>query len=335
MHIYRKILIFIIISVTIYLLYRLLQKKSAIQSIIASNVSKTSEGFSNSDNFSVTNSTNVNLPLREYHIKASIDSAYDGSAMSIDALTHTISHGCRFLDFQIFSVDNVPMVGYSSNKNNGTYESSNTLPLNDVLKTVSTSVFSGVAPNPNDPLFLFLRFQTVNASIFPLIKNILNINLNGTFYKSPVNKDTLLSKLLQKVVILVDNNYYLNLQNTPNSLSAFEKEIVPYINAYCGTPEFPMIKYNSLLNQAPISPQIHENGVTTNVTKLQISIPDGVNPNNPSLVHFIKDHGVQIVPYRFYLKDSELSNYEEFFKEYKTACISMATALLHMKNISD
>jgi hypothetical protein len=289
----------------------------------------------NSDNFSVTNSVNVNLPLREYHIKASMDSAYDGSAISIDALTYTIAHGCRFLDFQIFSVENVPVVAYSSNKNNGTYESSNSLPLNDVLKTVSTSAFSTVAPNPNDPLFLFLRFQTTNESIFPLVKKILEMNLNGTFYNSPVNKGTILSKIIKKVVILVDNDYYLNLQKTPNSLSAFQKEIAPYINAYCGTTEFPMIKYDSLLNQGSTSPQIHKDGVTTSVTKLQISIPDGVNPNNPSLVHFIKDHGVQIVPYRFYLKDSELSNYEEFFKENKSAFVSMATALLHMKNISD
>lgn len=332
MHIYRKILIMGVILITVYLLYRFLQKKAEIQTYFE----KEGIDFTLSAKPNLTNSKNIKLPLLEYHIKASMNSAYNGSAITIDSLKNVISRGCRFLDLEIFSVENVPVVAYSSTAGKGSFESSNTLPLNDVLKYISTNAFSNTAPNPNDPLFLFLNLKTANAEIFPLIKDSVNMNMNGMFYNKLVNKDTKLSTITKKVVIMIDHMYYLSLIKTPKVLSSFQNTILPYVNVYFGTTDFPSTTYSSLLNSQSVPPRINKDGATTNITKWQISVPDGMNPNNPILDPFIKEHGVQIVPYRFYLNDEGLSNYEDFFiQNGSVACVSMTTALLHMKNISE
>lgn len=338
MHIYRKLLIFSIIIITCYLLYRLLEKKQQIQIFIAKEQQMQKiEGALFTKKPSMTNTTNMELPLREYFVKASMNSAYDANgSMSIDALTDVMSRGCRFLDFEIYSVEGNPVVAYSSAGDKGSFESSNSLALDEVLKKVSTSAFSSVSPNSEDPLFLFLRFKTTNPGIYKKIKQIIDTNLNGTFYNKPVTKDTKLSVLKQKIILVMDNMYYLSLQKTPNALTEYETHIVPYINAFCGTIDFPLITNASILNRASSSPQIHEDGIMTNIMKWQISTPESINANNPSLRPFIIEHGVNIVPYRFYLKDEELSNYEEFFSENgAVAFVSMSTALLYMKSTAN
>lgn len=332
MHIYRKFLIFSIIVITCYLLYRLLQKKQEMQLLVQTE--QKTEGLLSTKKPSMTNSTKIDLPLREYFVKASMNSAYGANgAMSLDALTDVMSRGCRFLDFEIYSVEGVPVVAYSSAGDKGTFESSNSLALDDVLKKVSTSAFSSVSPNPQDPLFLFLRFKTTNSAIYKTIKQIIDMNLKGALYNNQITKDTVLSTLKQKIVLVMDNIYYLSLQKIPSSLSEFVTHIGPYINALCGTTDFPLTSNASILNQKSVSPQIHEDGTTTNIKKWQISIPESVNANNPSIRPFISEHGINIVPYRFYYNDSELSNYEEFFSENgAVAFVSMATALLYMKS---
>jgi hypothetical protein len=335
MNIYRKMLIVLIIVITGYLLYRLLQKKQEMQLfLIKENQEQKIEGLTFFQTPSMKNTTNTGLPLREYFIKASMNSAYDkNGSMRLDTLTNVMSRGCRFLDFEIYSVKGAPVVAYSSAGDKGSFESSNYLALNDVLNKISTSAFSSVSPNPEDPLFLFLRFKTTRTDIYRIIKQILDMNFNGMFYTGKINKDTKLYDLKQKIILIMDNTYYLGLQKTPSAFTEYNTYIFPYVNAFCGTIDFPLTTNVSMLNQASISPQIHEDGITTDVTKWQISIPESINAINPLVRPFITEYGVNIVPYRFYLNDNELENYEELFSENgAVAFVSMATALLYMKN---
>jgi hypothetical protein len=302
--------------------------------LITENQEQKIEGLTLSQTPSMTNTKNMGLPLREYFVKASMNSAYDkNGSMSLDALTNVIIRGCRFLDFEIYSVKGVPVVAYSSAGDKGSFESSNSLALNDVLNKISTAAFSSVSPNPEDPLFLFLRFKTTNPVVYKIIKQMIDTNLNGTFYTNPINKDTKLYDLKQKTILIMDNMYYLGLQKTPIALTEYKTYIFPYVNAFCGTIDFPLTTNVSILNQASISPQIHEDGITTDITKWQISIPESINATNPSVRPFIIDYGINIIPYRFYLNDDELANYEELFSENgAVAFISMSTAVLYMKS---
>jgi hypothetical protein len=77
----------------------------------------------------------------------------------------------------------------------------------------------------------------------------------------------------------------------------------------------------------------------TSVTNLYVIMPD-VNTNkkyikNPDYKNFVKDYGTQIVPYKFYNKDSQLSEYEKFFNDNKSACVPMAMAIDYFSQIQN
>ena len=80
----------------------------------------TQEGFTGSDSEvkSIENNKNLasvgniqsiskkyaDLPLKEYCIKASYNTACSGNYVSKDMIRHVLSRGCRFLDFEVFYI---------------------------------------------------------------------------------------------------------------------------------------------------------------------------------------------------------------------------------------
>ena len=69
----------------------------------------------------------------------------------------------------------------------------------------------------------------------------------------------------------------------------------------------------------------------TSVTNMYVIMPDA-NTNkkyikNPNYKQFVNDYGCQIVPFKFYNKGAELTEYEKFFNDNKSACIPMALAI--------
>jgi hypothetical protein len=73
----------------------------------------------------------------------------------------------------------------------------------------------------------------------------------------------------------------------------------------------------------------------TNVKNMYVIMPD-MNTNkkyikNPDYKPFVNDYGCQIVPFKFYNKDSQLTEYEKFFNYNKSACIPMALAVNYIR----
>jgi len=73
----------------------------------------------------------------------------------------------------------------------------------------------------------------------------------------------------------------------------------------------------------------------TNVKNMYVIMPD-MNTNkkyikNPDYKPFVNDYGCQIVPFKFYNKDSQLTEYEKFFNDNKSACIPMALAVNYIR----
>ena len=60
---------------------------------------------------------------------------------------------------------------------------------------------------------------------------------------------------------------------------------------------------------------------------LQFIYPDNYDNSNPNLYYFIKKYGVQLVPNRFYIHDTNFTVYEEFFNKEQSAFIPLAVAL--------
>ena len=77
----------------------------------------------------------------------------------------------------------------------------------------------------------------------------------------------------------------------------------------------------------------------TSVKNLYVIIPDS-NTNkkyikNPDYKQFVTDYGCQIVPFKFYNKDSQLTEYEKFFNDNKSACVPMALAMNYFRQIQN
>jgi ABC-type transporter Mla subunit MlaD len=77
----------------------------------------------------------------------------------------------------------------------------------------------------------------------------------------------------------------------------------------------------------------------TSVKNLYVIMPDA-NTNkkyikNPNYKQFVTDYGCQIVPFKFYNKDAQLTEYEKFFNDNKSACVPMALAMDYFRKIQN
>lgn len=88
------------------------------------------------------------LPLKEYFIKASYNSVYDGTKQepSINKLKEILYNGCRYIDLQVFSIDDPKTkesrlyVAYGEDDEVPTVDT--TMPLSNVLTYINTHAFN-------------------------------------------------------------------------------------------------------------------------------------------------------------------------------------------------
>ena len=104
------------------------------------------------------------LPIKEYCIKASYNSAVSGNYVSKNMLKHVLSRGCRFLDLEIFYIEHknsfMPVVAKSSDPKFISFDTNNHITLEEAFTSIISNAFSGNSPNKGDPLFLHLRIKT-------------------------------------------------------------------------------------------------------------------------------------------------------------------------------
>ena len=119
--------------------------------------------------------------LNDYYIKTAYNCCatgqYKNDFVSLCALKDCIRQGVRCLDFEIYSVDNEPVISVSDVNNFRVKGSYNTISFTDALETVSKHAFGGHAlcPNPEDPLIIYLRIMSNNKIIYnKMAKTIYN-----------------------------------------------------------------------------------------------------------------------------------------------------------------
>jgi len=125
----------------------------------------------------------TNLPLKEYCVKSSFNSAYDGTDVSKDAIVQRIKEGYRFIDLNVFSASGDVYVGFSPD--NSPALISNKLLLIDALDAIATNalststVFDSCMNNVAAyPVFIHLRVYRPPGSIVDIISNIASV-ING------------------------------------------------------------------------------------------------------------------------------------------------------------
>ena len=155
--------------------------------------------------------------LRDYYIMTAYNCCcsgeYASDFVSTTALETVIKQGARVLDFEIYSVDGVPVVAASSQPEFTMKEVYNYVPFAEAIKVVEQLAFStSGAQNSNDPLFLCLRIKSRNIMIYQAIADILKNNLSHrlldprfaySFHGEDLGKIRLTS-LMNKIIIILD-----------------------------------------------------------------------------------------------------------------------------------
>ena len=307
---YALLILFIIVfCVYLYIRYKVSLNKRNCK--VLKKVYKTKPAIYNMD----SNSTYL---LRDYYIKTAYNCCAGGSIkvdyVGICALQTCIQQGVRCLDFQIFSINNTPVVAVSSVNEFTVKESFNSIPTNDVFSTIMNMAFSGAScPNPNDPLILHLRILSNNVKIYDIlakqINEILNSRILGVDYSFEFGGQNLgsipIKTFLGKIIIIADASNPLY-QKT---------KLDEYINIASSAPFMRKLKFIDVkfLQDAKLA--------SYNKQNMSIVLPDLVpNYSNPNF-NETREYGCKLVAMSFQKTDSNLAFYNDFFEKKKSAFV--------------
>ena len=286
------------IGAVLYFVYKLLIPSRKCASI--------NDEFQNKTNTMAVSSQNTNNSLNKFYIKTAYNCCslgnYSNDYVGTCILTAILKQGVRCLDFEIFSIDNIPVVATSTSNSYHTKETYNSLPLNDVLALISEEAFTGdISPNPDDPLFIHLRIKSNNIKMFSALNVMIQPDVLPQIYVGDVLPTTKLSELMRKIVIIVcgENKAYITSGMSYNMVS--------------GTDTFRLQKYSQLQNLS--KPEIKE---LINLKTMSIVIPsDGTNPDNIDLNKIInlQPNMVAMKYQSDTLTDPLLKNYNTVFSD--------------------
>jgi hypothetical protein len=351
----KKILILCIIIIFSYVLFRFIQKHRAnlaIQKAVLNQREKEGfqEGLTTDENkkdiqtmtlkdsgpgvtaFNI--SKNPNVLLKDLIVKSSYNTAYTGSKMSMSAITYALTRGYRFIDFEVYMVDDLPVIGFSSDSTSNIISSSNTLPLGQVFYNIIVSAFSAPTPNSTDPLFIQLRIKSKDNAIYEMIAKSVDANIKNRLYKEKVDGYTHFKDIMKKIVLIIDKKTAPSYKDYPNCSEFVETEtkkncynLTDYINIESNGDYLQVHKYNDLLDQQTNPPHVNDDE-TTDTTVLKLSYPDGIlNTGNPEMMGLCKGYGVQFVAVRLYIVDSNLKAYEKTFNTIGNAIVPFSKYL--------
>jgi len=249
--------------------------------------------------------------LFDYYIKTSYNSCSGGSYkndfVDICNLKAVIKQGVRCLDFEIYSVNNQPVVATSTSDSYYVKETFNSVNFGSVMDTIVNYAFSGgTCPNPTDPLFIHLRFKSSNQEMYSNLANIFksytNYMLGMNYSYESIGKNLGNVPLLQlqnKIGLIVDRSNTAFLENP---------DLVEYVNITSNSMFMRALSYYNVKN----NPDINEL-TDYNKTGMTIVLPDnGASPDNPSGI-VSRASGCQMVAMRYQLVDNQLMENALFF----------------------
>jgi hypothetical protein len=306
------------------------------------------------------------LPLKEYFVKSSFNSAYDGKNISEANILSIIQEGYRFIDLNVFSASGDVYVGYSPD--NAPVTVSDKLLLSTALECINKNAFNPTTkfnPKLKDvhkyPVFVHIRVYRPLNSTVDIISNVVDVvngkpGTNPPIYSTnylrnadnkPVHLETCstLSKIMGKLVFSMDVVNVLQIYSpgvnkvtdVPNTST---KSLQSFVNIVTGGGTMPAFyKYsdpvltNGRLNKLGISDSAVNGTLKSNVKYMYIVFPhpdDGTT--QPDVKHLILNCSVQFIPIRTYLAGSEVDNYNRIFDEVGAPIIPMTNVYTRLIN---
>jgi len=250
--------------------------------------------------------------LNDYYIKTAYNACSGGSYkndfVNICNLKAVLKQGIRGLDFQVFSVDNKPVVSTSTQDSVYIKETYNSVSFSEVMNVIQNYGFSGsTAPNYTDPIIIHLRINSNNQKMYSNLANIfksydsLMLGSQYSFENDGLNlgRQPLLN-FKNKIILIVDKTNNSFLQN---------QEFLEYVNMTSNSAFMRSCRYNNDVVNNPDATELTE----YNKTNMSIVLPDNsINPANPSGL-LCRTYGCQMVAMRYQYIDNFLEENALFF----------------------
>ena len=274
--------------------------------------------------------------LRDFYIKTAYNCCASGQFKSdyvdICALNNTIRQGVRCLDFEIFCVKNIPVVGVSSIDMIGVKQSYNSIPVSIVLREINNNAFSetaGICPNPKDPLLLHFRIKTNNVNILNILASEIAENLGDKLlpieFMRECNGSNLTNKpikdFLGKVIIMVEKN------NTSNNMPLLyqSKNLWELTNVTTNSVFIHENRYMDIKNSNDL-----ETITNFNKQNMTIVLPD-LSTSNANYISTVPQAlGCQLMAMNFQNVDQNLITYNDLFEKKESAFVPKPSQLIYV-----
>lgn len=332
------ILLFMVISIIVVLLFYV-SYKFGLKSQNCTTITKKKDTLN-----MIPITKDFNKPLSSYFIKTAYNCFCSGrfknDYVDVCALQNCANYGVRALDFQIYSLNNKPIISASTVNSNKYKEIYNYIPFYTGMQNIK-KYFLNTNPNSDDPLFLIFRLYTTNSPVYDIMGNTLNEifgysnrgqgnriyikGLNETLDKKP------LSSLMKKVIIIVDATH-----GDPAKFNSSKLRL--YTSMTLGTQINKIYRENDVLNT-----------LSYNSQKL-IDVSNNLNIVYPNLEYsnsnydFVTtgiNNGISFIGMNFQNNDIYLKEYNNslFFNNYafieKTATMTKLCAKQEYSNMTN
>lgn len=260
---------------------------------------------------SIDNSEQFNYTFKDYYIKTAYNCCsggnYKNDYVDMCVLKDVLKQGTRGLDFEIFSIDDKPVVATSTSDSYYVKETFNYINFADIMNVIRDYAFStSTAPNSQDPIILHLRIKSANQQMYKNFAKLLekydSILLSKDYDSEYYGRNfgnVELKKLMGKVIIIVDRT----------NISFLEcPEFYKFVNMTSNSMFMRALHYYDI----KYTPDMNEL-IEYNKQNMTIGMPDkGSNPDNPSAT-IMRESGVQMLAMRYQNVDTNVEENDVFF----------------------
>ena len=251
--------------------------------------------------------------LKDYYIKTAYNCCsggnYSNDYVETCVVKNLLKQGIRCLDFEIYSINDKPVVATSLSDNYHIKQTFNSIPFADIMNILSNYAFSGATtPCPLDPIFIHLRIKSTNKAMYDNFAKIFESN-NTLFLGKEYSYenhgknlgDVPLTTLMGKIVVIVD-------KSNPSFMES--NDFYEYVNMTSNSVYMRALRYYDI----KYTPDINEL-IESNKFGMTLAMPDiGPNPPNPD-PNILRETGCQFLGMRYQLIDVNCEAANAFFDE--------------------
>lgn len=265
---------------------------------------------------------NFTHSLYDYYIKTAYNACspgnYKNSSVSTCALKDVLSQGARCLDFEIYSMDDKPVVSTSMDKNFYVKETFNAVDFGDALSVIKEFGFSSEgSPNPKDPIIIHLRISSENPKMFATLARLLKVLQNEgivlpvdfSIAKLQENFTKIPMTWIMQPTTKTNRKMFIVMIDKTNPAWLENQELRECVNVVTNSVFARCLRYTKDVKETPDMEELK----TYNKHNITIVLPDDKNnPDNPGAL-FSRSLGCQMVAMRYQTPDPPLKEDNDFF----------------------